>query len=447
MFFRHLLPTMILAATCLSPLMAQDTQTPRLGQALRDAAAEVIEHCRSEKIDSVGVLKFLVVDDGQQFKDNVGTLNSLLADRLETALVLANDPREPITLIGDASSVAATIEGATHLTPAGREKLLAADYEIMWGGETTKPGLLVTGIVEIDPTGETMTISLLGFTNQSSELGPIGTDHLAAINSNLFSEFGKSFSTRGAFDGGHLGEGSKTSTKIPDDLPGIEQVKPTASQHRHPLTDPQSPVRLAVRYDGEEIPFQMNDNGEAMLPEPRENQQIELTIMKDSTPARYGVVVKVNGVNTLYRQQSPDAACAKWVLSKPGTKQTIRGFQLKNNKELERFKVLGKSASKDREVDYGFEVGTISITVFPETETPKLVLDDSIRESKIVESAKKPKQPSSTFGALKAKLLASANRGLIVEGQRAEGKLTVKNYQFADEPVMTATATYYSAKK
>ena len=40
--------------------------------------------------------------DMVNLSDNLGTINALLARRLEVALVLANDPRNPIGIIDDA---------------------------------------------------------------------------------------------------------------------------------------------------------------------------------------------------------------------------------------------------------------------------------------------------------------------------------------------------------
>ena len=82
---------------------------------------------------TVGVLKFLGAKDGGNLSDNLGTVNTLLARRLEVALVLANDPRNPIGIIDDASAVAARTPGANHRTPDGRKALFGAKYKLAWG--------------------------------------------------------------------------------------------------------------------------------------------------------------------------------------------------------------------------------------------------------------------------------------------------------------------------
>lgn len=428
----------------------------RLGQALRSFADVTIEYCKSNELRSVGVLKFGLFDSAGNATAKTGTINSLLADRMEVALVLANDARQPVALIADASAVAAEIENATHLSKAGRALLIEAQYDPMWGAEKISPDALVTAVGEISDDFQTINISLLVFDINSDELKPIGGDKVIAIDANLLAETGASFSTRGAFDGGHLSGSSGLTTtqpsttesstvQPPDDLPTESAADIRAGESVHPLADPQSPVAMQVLYDGVSVAYEF-DGGKARIAEPMQEQTVEIVLTKDQSERRYGVVVKVNGRNTLYQQQVPDAQCAKWVLSKPGHRKTIKGFQIRGQNALEQFKVLSQSASKNREMDYGKDVGTISVTVFPEGEPQKLVLDQDVRDSKLVEASLLPKKASSTFGALKAKLLAGANRGLIAEGNVTAGAVKTIKFQCSPTPIMSAVAEYYRPK-
>ena len=425
----------------------QTVATERLGQALREFADATIEYCKSNELQSVGVLKFGLFDSEGNATTKTGTINSLLADRMEVALVLANDAREPVTLIEDASAVAADIENATHMSKEGRKLLLDAQYNAMWGDEKLKADALVTAIGEISADFQTISISLLVFDKNSEELKPLkpnGGDKVIAINANLLAETGESFLTRGAFDGGHLGGAAQSSTvQPPNDLPTESAAEIREGKSVHPLADPQSPVTMQVLYDGVAVPYKFSD-GKARIAEPSEGQKIELILTKDQTDRRYAVVVKVNGRNTLYQQQVPDAQCAKWVLSQPGIRKTIKGFQIRGQDSLEQFKVLSQSESKNREMDYGKDVGTISVTVFPEGAAKKLVLDQNVRDSELVEASLLPKKASSTFGALKAKLLAGANRGLIAEGDVTAGAVKTVKFRNSSTPIMSAVAEYYS---
>jgi hypothetical protein len=434
-------------------------QKPDLSQCLRAMADEAIAHCKANDVQSIGVLKFLVVKNNADFSDKVGTINSLLARRLEVAMVLANDPLQPVTLIDDASSVAQQIEGVTHLTADGRRRLLDAEYPTMWGNQKIKPDLLVSGIASVSPDLKTITLSLVGIGKNGEDLISLGTDHTAIMKAGLLSEVGESFISRGGFDGGKIQTKNGASGTPPTDLPsdGLNgngtgsnpdsQTLTAAKNVReqagaaHPLRDSNPPVRLQVFYDGALIPFEF-EGGTAKVREPWTGQRVELAITKDSTSTPYAVVVKVNGQNTLSKQTLPDQQCRKWVLQHPGTQVRIRGYQL-TNEQVESFRVLDKTESKDREIDYGKSVGTLSITVFAQGTPPALELDEDKRESQVVETSQLPEKPSSTFGALKAKLLADANRGLIAEGNLVPGQVRAIQFVTSPTPVMTATATYY----
>ena len=423
-----------------------------LSTTLHQAARDAVAFCKKSDIKSVGTLKFLITE-GDKFSDNVGTINSLLARRFDVALVLANDPREPITLVEDASATASKIQGASHLSKEGREKLFSVAYPTMWGNDTLKPDALIAGIGTVSDDMKTIQFALLIASRERNVIETIGADYVAQISPAVLTEVGESFSTRGAFDGGQIVKTNDDApSDLPDDLDGLDpgtqtilasakQVRESSTASKHPLLDPSAAVRLQVFYDGVSVPFDFKD-GRALLREPRTGQRVEVQLAKDSTATRYGVVVKVNGQNTLRKQQRPDASCGKWILSSPNQRVAIRGYQMSDS-ELEEFRVLTQSESAEREVDYGSDVGQISITVFAEGDPPKLELDEDKRESKLVETARLPEEPSASFGALKAKLLADANRGLIAEGNRVQGQVRVVKFHVNPAPVMSATATYY----
>jgi hypothetical protein len=134
-----------------------------------------------------------------------------------------------------------------------------------------------------------------------------------------------------------------------------------------------------------------------------------------------------------------------WVLTNPGEAVTVRGYQLGTDR-LETFRVLSAPESKAREVNYGADVGTVTVTVFAEGKEPTPDLADNAAEKSAVAAAKLPSEPSKSFDSLKAKLLEDANRGLIAEGTQVEGKVRVVKFTPAPTPVMTLTVVYYKAK-
>ena len=444
---------------------AVTTQAADLEGALLDRAKVLIKHSQVKGYKTVGVLKFLGAKDGNDFSDNLGTVNSLLARRLEVALVLANDPRKPVGVIDDASAVAAKTPGANHRTPAGRQALFAAQYKLAWGDPKVKvtPDAFLTGLVEVSKDLRTLRVSFLYFDRTTNKLEPVPgvSDAVVANRAAALVELGESFTVRGAFDDGKIEAKPKEKAKNvlpkeqakndpPADLPkdkdqsALQAAVDVRDQKaaKHPAEDPNAPVKLTVLYNGKLVPIQVRD-GKAFVPEPVAGQRVEFVLARDAKAGRYGVVLKVNGENTLDKERLPDAKCRMYVLSNPGETIPVRGYQLGTDR-VETFRVLSAPESKAREVNYGSDVGTLTLTVFPEGRAPVPDLAEDAAEKSAVAKAELP--PSKNFDSLKAKLLEDANRGLIAEGAQVAGKVQVVNFIPAATPVMTLTVIYYKAK-
>ncbi len=422
-----------------------------LESALLDRAKGLIQHCKQKGYKTVGVLKFLGAKEGGELSDNLGTVNTLLARRLEVALVLANDPRNPVDLIEDASAVAARTPGANHRTPEGRKALLAAKYKLAWGDPKARvsPDAFFTGLVGVSKDLKTLTVSFLAFDRATNKLEPVPgvPDAVVPNRGSALVELGESFTLRGAFDDGKVEAKPKkeaaakkndaeTKPKAKDekndppaDLPkdkdqaALKSAADVRDQTagKHPAEEPDAPVKLTVLYNGKPVSIEVRD-GKAFVPEPAQGQRVEFVLAKDATGRRFGVVLKVNGENTLDKQRLPDAKCRMWVLTNPGEAVAVRGYQLGTDR-LETFRVLSVPESKAREVNYGADVGTITVTVFPEENGPAPAPDlaEDAAEKTAVAAAKLPAEPSKSFDSLKAKLLEDANRGLIAEGAQVKG--------------------------
>jgi hypothetical protein len=449
---------------------------------LLDRAKGLVKHCKDNDYKTVGVLKFLAAKDGANFSDNLGTINTLLARRLELALILANDPRNPIGIIDDASAVAAKTPGANHRTPQGRTVLLdRARYKLAWGDPrvSVRPDAFLTGLVDVSKDLKTVTISFVYFDRKANKLLPVPGVPDAVVSNRAASlvEMGESFTLRGAFDDGKVEAGAKEKAKDeapkdkakddvakkeppkekdknepPADLPkdkdqpALQQAADVRDQKvaRHPAEDPEAPIKLTVLYNGKPVKIEVRD-GKAFVPEPAPGQRVEFVITKDAKAPRYGVVLKVNGESTLDKQRVPDGKCRMWIMTDPGETVTIRGYQIGTDR-VETFRVLSVAESKAREVNYGPDVGTITMSVFPEGKAPAPDLSEDAAEKSAVAKAELPAAPSQSFDALKAKLLEDANRGLIAEGAQVEGKVQVVKFSPSATPVMTLTVIYYKAK-
>src|SRR5262249_33503818 len=141
------------------------------------------------------------------------------------------------------------------------------------------------------------------------------TKHLVLrLRPEHLAEIGESFH-RGAFDDG------KVDTARPEEKRGdalIQEAKKVHDGERpHPVNDNQTPVTLEVLYDGQVQAVEVRD-GQALIAEPNEGQKVTLRLTRrDRSAQSFGVVIKVNGESTLYRQKLPDAQCAPWIL-RPG---------------------------------------------------------------------------------------------------------------------------------
>src|SRR5262249_5013881 len=159
-------------------------------------------------------------------------------------------------------------------------------------------------------------------------------------------------------------------------------------------------------------PIEVQD-GVARIPEPREGQEVQLVLRRGKAEGQLKAVLKVNGENTIEKQRLPDAACWGWGLEPERTAPvTIAGYQVES-KVVEKFRVLSQTESKAREINYGADVGTITLTVFGErsTKPPKAdLLDDEGIDAFVLTKAARPAQKLETFAALKSTLLDDANR-------------------------------------
>src|SRR5262249_33928163 len=132
-----------------------------------------------------------------------------------------------------------------------------------------------------------------------------------------------------------------------------------------PLRDPAAPVALEIRYDGQPIPLEIRD-GKAVVREPREGQKVAFVIRKvDTTPDRYDVVLRGNGVNTLYKDRAAPLHSGKWVLGPEHRETVVAGYQT-GEATAEAFRVLSQAASPANAVRYGPAAGTVTLVVFRE---------------------------------------------------------------------------------
>lgn len=428
---------------------ANSARAETLNEQFLKLAPEIITNLQEKGYKNVGVLKFRIKKGEEDVSDDVGTLNQLAADRLETALILANphDEAEQLGIIRDASAVAAGISGANHLNPEGRKRLFSGEYPLAWGDRQVKPDVLLSGVMVVPDDLQQMTVGIFYFDASGGKLQKIVPVFKAEPEPLNVTELGESFNLRGAFDGG--------TTQLTGDEAQEKKKKKVVQQaslvkkgeSKFPLEDPVAPVKLRILYDGQPVSLQIKD-GAAFIPEPEEHQEVQFVLERnDPSNRRYGVVLKVNGESTLYRHTKPALSCAKWIIEAQSKPITIRGYQM-DAETAEKFLILSREESRAHEMHYGKDVGQISITVFQETPDdlpPGDFLDEEAEDLLALTRSAFPKKKANSLSALKFALRGGIvrARGLIVAGQETAQQIRKVKLDPDPTPVMSATVTYY----
>src|SRR5262249_9138327 len=133
------------------------------------------------------------------------------------------------------------------------------------------------------------------------------------------------------------------------------------------------PVDLKVLYNGVEVPIR-----DGAVRAPKNNEEVSFVLVNRGDE-RYGVILKVNGENTLYREEGDPYQCHKWILG-PGQELPVYGFQKQKvgsalgQDKAEKFRVLTREESEKDAVYYGPHAGTFTLVVFRELKGDKEVV-------------------------------------------------------------------------
>ena len=452
-------------------------------------ARTALQQARQSNHRNLGVLKFAVRYAGTQRLVD-GALPSRMAQQLERALVLQNDPSDPLGIIRDASSIAAELPGVDHTSAAGREQLFSTVYPLAWGKAKVVPDAFLSGVAEITPDRRRLRVATFRFDSDDLNVQLVSEFEVRMDLEDLI-DIGESFLVRGLFDHAKLKmtdadrreEATEQAvltakTTAPKETAGNESPaaedgdaasgddgnddRLTAQQlaKRHPLSaqNAESPVRLKILYDGRPQPLSF-PSGVAVVQPPQPGQAVSLEVSRTGeSRERLGVVLKVNGENTLFRQTEPDARCRFWILEPHMNRFGVYAFHMKDDL-TEAFRVLSDQQSAEREIDYGEFAGTISITVFGERPAAAKPADGKPAESRddqktagdednlfaLLRDSAAPEETPSTLAALKRHFGQSRmrqERGLIVPGSQGVQKLQTQPFDRDPVPRMTATVRY-----
>jgi hypothetical protein len=447
---RYLKSLMVLGfAAGLLTAFAPVSQAGSLEQELLRNAPQLMKNLRDKGYKNVGVLKFRVRKGNAEPSDSVGTLNLTLANRTEMALVLVNDPAtdKQIGIIQDASSVAAKLNGASHLNREGLQTLFGAKYPLAWGKEQVKPDALVFGEADITADLREMKVSM-GIVDK--QVGSSPRDRVIAftvpVESDLLSEMGESFLVRGLFT-----VTKATKVEAGPALAYAANVK--ANKEPYPLDDKNDPpVSLEIWYGKTKVPFTVQ-GGRATIPTPQPNEKVVLRIVRNpKNTGRYGIVLKVNGENTIFQQKGPDYKCLKWVLEPEMKKLEVFGYAVKGEDAWRQFKVLTPAAARGLEVYYGHDIGTISMTVYAEQPPDYKKEDPKDENYAALAAGYYPEEKSDTLAGLQHAMReygadAGTTRGLVAPGVKVGGGGTREvGFKAFPSPALSATISYYQGR-
>ncbi len=480
--FRTYVLAGVAAAVLAAPLPTATAQPDALDAALLDKAPAVLKHLKDKGYKTAGVLKFLVRVGDAPPSDNVGEVNLALADRLEVALLLADDPKRPaVTLLRSASRHAAeSARGAGHLDAEGRKALFLGKYQPAWGTKKdVDADAFVTGLATVSKDLKHLTLHLVSF-DATGAVESVMPDVTVPVTLRTLVETGHGYAFSPAkFDkllagarGVPKAERNKRATTevaaevTKADTAADTPAKPAPAEPTAPAKPPEpapaaanpadAPVRFTVVINGAR-----HDGLTGSVPEPKEGDAVHFEL-ENLTGLAVAAVLKVNGLNTLYKETGAPFACRKWVL---GPKETVavKGFQIGGN-EVETFKVLSPKESDETAVNYGEHAGTFRLTVFrgamkagEPDETPAAA--DEPAEAVAMLAVSRGTLPQlaaapQSLSALQAKLrnrsmLLDGSRGLMVGGNRVGGAAVERVTFDADPdapPIVDLVVRYYTPK-
>jgi hypothetical protein len=404
-------------------------ETPRIWRYLRE-----------QEYENVGVLTFRVRTADGKTSFRSGLISNNMAERLENALVLTMHPEWQGGIIHDASNTARTeLSEADYRTPGSRKRLFDVRYRLPIETDrnfVSADGFL-TGKVSVSEDLATTTVRIEAFDKKNPE--KIGILHEFDVKTDRYvlTDLGYGFSLS------RRGERFMRGFVEDDIIEGVVEDRRTAETRTRSGTTartntgaarangaypPGFPVKLTVRYDNREQtlePDPYNGSNNLAVRHPNEGQKVTF-IVKNMTDETVGIVLRVNGVNTLYEQQGLEVSqMTRWVLQ-PGTEYGISGFYQKD-KTFRPFVGLSRSESELRLSDLGGHefAGLVHLHVFRESrkrpDDPLVASRGSLRWIPYEQlDSRPPRSWAERRKQIRAGMSMPEGRGLIAGGSKAE---------------------------
>jgi hypothetical protein len=419
-------------AACWSAAPVAGAVDKGIDRQLQECSDAIMKDLRTHGYKNVGVLKFQVQKGETAPSLRVGRLNTVMATRLENALILANDDdTAPIGITRGASTVAATEDAkATYLTPEGRKLLFERSYPMAWGKEKVKVDAFLTGLVKVNPTTKKATVVIEVFDKENLTPRKVA-DITAPTDRRLLADMGQPFTLTKRelnVDEAQLNEAATEAAFRNEGKP------PDATAE-----DLSKLLTFTVYYDDRPI----KPDAQGMVATPRPKQKVYFTA---KSTERLGLVLRVNGINTLGYEKDPRELWdySVWVLE-PGKEYRIEGFYPAKEK-MKRFEVVAPDAVDFAELGDENKLGQIDIDVFreqPDGRAPpeeKKIRPATLRE--VPEPAANLPTLRGNIRSPASRKLAIRHKGIMVGGDVRIGP-NVEEVPFVGRWCAHRTITYY----
>jgi hypothetical protein len=456
---------------------AEEKAVQTYDQAVRERAPKILEDLKAKGYKNVGVLKFLARNEGSAWRDNLGPINRTLADRLELALLVSLKPADGMGILFRASDVipATGNPRATHRSEEGRAEFFAFDpspFSFPWNTkQKVQPDAFLTGEATLSADLQRMTVKLQVFGNKAPDkLKMVDVcEFTAAVDPRTLTEAGVSFvGARGPFDK-PIDPGQFTA-QVVKDAPKLDDSAETWQKRADALLVEMKdlPIKVELLYSGQPIAIEANpfrppaerDNVLLRCREPLAREKVAFLLTNKGNET-FGVVLKVNGQNTIFREEKSPIDCFKWILE-PGKSVKVAAFQLDNQKTMS-FEVKSEAESRQEEMKYGDNAGTFSLTVFraAKSEADKEIVKEEAKASDLTTAmiSRGTEQLTSRIAASDlasfqgelAKLTqkaedAKGSRGVIGAGKEGVNAVMDVKFSAVPRPAFSATIRYYDPK-
>jgi len=392
------------------------------GEMLRSGPV-VMNYLRAHGYKTAVVLPFRVLRGDAPLKIEHTPLERNLAERLERSLILSYDPERPVMVLSQAQSVMERQFGLAEARRAdiARARLFGLKFPLPLAVENRlrAPDVFLTGRAQLSRDLATTTVTILAFDRQRAEGYEPVHSFTVPTGRSILADAGQGFSLSHRFSG--LSRGSAVEANREMD------VQATASST---TAEGEFPVELRVLYGDQSQSLNHDSAGGAYnfaIGTPTPGQQVILSV-RNRTKDKLGIVLTVNGVNTLYEEQGLEPTQMSYWTLEPGVEYYISGFYKADGKTYRSFTAVSEEQSQRDLAQIGRDMaGLIQLHVLRSSPVGMDVAlamlaargDGNLRHA--VTTQTRQEGPATTWDQLREQIAAQAQgstpRGLVAPGE------------------------------